>query len=173
MHTNCGQPTPAEVRHEHEVTRELSATLKHAHSVVIAKMMKRQSAKNEIVRLGCVPFQKVSFHKGDFRITGTEFLCDLKRGRLSIQRIDAQLSANLAPVLRDQSRNIARAGGKIDNAQARAGFDPTAEKKRDQCVTSEPAIELPDVFEIALQFGRNRLRPIHQFELSRIKSPLH
>jgi len=40
-------------------------------------------------------------------------------------------------------------------------------------VAAEPAIELPDPFKIALQLGRNRLRPIHHFQNGRIEAALH
>src|SRR5207248_2805847 len=90
--TDCGHPTAAQIRNEHEFVRELSATLKHADRVVITKMMKRQGAENDVVWLR---------------------------------------------------------------------------------VTPKPAIELPDIFKIPLQFRGNRLRTVHQLELDWIKLPLH
>ena len=170
---DCGHPTAAQIRNEHEFVRELSATLEHADRVVITKMMKRQGAENDVIWLRWSPFQDVSFDETDFRIRNAQFLRDLESRGLSIQRIDSQFRPNLAPALCDQTRNIARAGGKIDNSQARVWLDPAAEKHRNQRVTPKPAIELPDIFKIPLQFRGNRLRTVHQLELDWIKLPLH
>ena len=40
-------------------------------------------------------------------------------------------------------------------------------------MAAKPAIELPKPFKIALQLGRNRLRPIHHFQNGRIEAALH
>jgi hypothetical protein len=40
-------------------------------------------------------------------------------------------------------------------------------------VAAQPAIKLPKPFKIALQLGRNRLRPIHHFQNGRIEAALH
>src|SRR5438552_76382 len=100
----------------------------NAPIVVTTKMMKRQRAENDVVWLRCSPFQDVSFDKSDFWIRNAQFLRDLQRRGLSIQRIDSEFRPNLPPALCDQPWNIARAGRKIDNSQARARLDPAAEK---------------------------------------------
>src|SRR5262249_18364321 len=136
-------------------------------------MMQRHRAQHQVAWFGCTPFQNVSFDKSDFWIMSAQLFRDLKRRRLSIQRVDVKVRANFASVLGDQARDIARAGRKIENAHARTGFYPTAQEHRNQRVTAKPAIELANVFEIALQFGRDRLRSVHQFELSWMEAPLH
>src|SRR4051812_8252142 len=40
-------------------------------------------------------------------------------------------------------------------------------------MTTEPAIELPKPFKVALQLVRNRLRSIHHFQNGRIEASLH
>jgi hypothetical protein len=76
-------------------------------------------------------------------------------------------------VIHEQSRNITRTGGKIDNAHSRAGRYPAPYESRNKTMAAEPAIKLPKPFKIALQFGRNRLRPIHHFQNGRIEASLH
>ena len=152
-HTDPAKQAPTQIGDEYEFPRQLTASSKHMHRIVPAKVMKRERTENEIITFVGLPMKQIRLDKIDFWITRTEFSRDLESCRLSIQRVDAQLGANLAPVLSDQSGNIAGTRRKIDNPQARSGFDPTAKKHRDQCITAEPAIELADVFEIVLQLG--------------------
>ena len=110
---------------------------------------------------------------GNFGVLGAQAPGDFQRRRLLIDCIDLDLRADLSRVIHDQPRNVARTRGKIDNAHLRAGQYPPPHEKRNKSVAAEPAIELPKPFEIALQLGRNRLRPIHHFQNGRIEAPLH
>jgi hypothetical protein len=92
---------------------------------------------------------------------------------LPIDCVDFDLRANPSRVIHEQPRNIARTRGKIDNAHVRAGHYPTPHEDRNQTVATEPAIKLPKPFKIALQFGRNRLWPIHHFQNGRVEAALH
>src|SRR5262245_59899602 len=96
---------------------------------------------------------------GNFRIPGAQSAGDFKRRRLLIDCIDLDLRADPSRIIREQPRDIARTSGKIDNAHSIAGHYPAAHESRHETVATEPAIELSDSFKIALQLGRNRLRP--------------
>ena len=39
----------------------------------------------------------------------------------------------------------------------------------DEPVTAEVAVELPEIVQVCVQLGANRLRPIHQFRCRRIE----
>ena len=132
-----------------------------AHRVFFAEMMERERIENDVVALSWIPFENVRFDKRNFRVINAEFSRDFERGCLLIQRVKLNFRANLARVIDNQSRDVARAGGKIDNAQLIARFNPTANEAQNNRVTAEIAIELPQIFQIALQLGGNRLRPIH------------
>jgi hypothetical protein len=92
---------------------------------------------------------------------------------LPIDCVDFDLRAHRSRVIYEQSRNITRTRGKIDNAHSRAGRYPPPYESRNETVAAEPAIKLPKPFKIALQFVRNRLRPIHHFQNGRIEASLH
>jgi hypothetical protein len=110
---------------------------------------------------------------GNLRVAGAQSPGDVQRCGLPIDRVDFDLRADPSGVIHQQSRNIARTGGKIDDAHLRAGHYPAPRERRNEAVAAEPAIELPDPLKIALQLGRNRLRPIHHFQNGRIEASLH
>ena len=84
-----------------------------------------------------------------------------------------KIRANPSRMIHKQPWNIARTRGEIDNAHLRAGRYPATHEHRNKTVAAEPAIKLPKPFKIALQLGRNRLRPIHHFQNGRVEAPLH
>ena len=47
------------------------------------------------------------------------------------------------------------------------------EKRLDQRIAAEPAIELPEVIKITLKLGGDRLRSVHQFERVWVKTTIH
>ena len=53
----------------------------------------------------------------------------------------------------NQSRDIARACGKIDNAYLVNRFDPALHKTENQPIAAEPAIQLSNSVQIPLQLG--------------------
>src|SRR5205085_8785587 len=83
------------------------------------------------------------------------------------------MCANLASIIDNQPRNVARASGEIDHAHSCAGLEPASHETQHKTITAEPAIKLPKTFQVALQFRGDRLRPIHHFEDSRIEASLH
>ena len=120
-----------------------------------------------------MPFQNVCFVVGNFRVIGAQSPGDFKRRSLPIDCVDFDLRANLSRVIHEQPRNIAGTRGKIDNAHLRAGHYPAPHESRNETIAAEPAIKLPKPFKIALQFVRDRLRPIHHFQNGRIEASLH
>jgi len=80
---------------------------------------------------------------------------------LSIKRIDLNFCADLSRKIDNQSRNVARAGGKIDNPQVVARSDPATNEPENNRVTPKVMVQLSEIPEIALQFGRDRLWLIH------------
>src|SRR5207247_4391763 len=141
----------------------------HFNNDYINKMMEYEIAENDVITVIWLKFQDVRFEIGNFLVTSTQCPRNLQCSRLSVQGPDLNFRTNFSCIIDNQSRNIARSGSKIDNAHTSIRGDPAAHKVKNKAITAEPAIELPNVFQVALQLGRNRLRPIHHFQNSWIK----
>src|SRR5206468_10352585 len=95
-------------------------------------MMQRERAQRDVVDFGRAPFENVGFVVGNFRVTGAQSSGDFERRGLSIYGIDLERRANFASVINDESRNIARFRGKIDNTDASSRLDPAAHETQNQ-----------------------------------------
>ena len=123
--------------------------------------MERERTKRDLVRLRRPPLEDVCFDTRNFRVIDAQFYCYFQRGGLSIKRIDLNFCADLSRKIDNQSRNVARARGKIDNAQAVARSNPATDEPENNRMTPKVMVQLSEIPEIALQFGRDRLRSIH------------
>ena len=108
-------------------------------------MVKHQRAKHDVVGLARIPLQNVCLNIGNFRISAAQLSRDLKRGSLPIQRVDLDLRADRPRMIDNQSRDITRTGGKIDNPEAITRFDPAPDEFRNEAITPEISIESTDV----------------------------
>ena len=112
-----------------------------------------------------MPFENIGFVTGNFRVAGAQLPGDFQGRGLSINSID------LDPARQSFERNRQSIAEYRRNLAARSTMrvgaprlNPTAHKAQNKTIAAEPAIELPDTFQVALQLGRNRLRPIHHFK---------
>jgi hypothetical protein len=135
--------------------------LKHSNRVIVAEMMERQGAQCHIVPLIGFPIQNVRFNEMNVLIIRAQAFRDFQGRGLLVYSVNRHVSIDLSSVVRDEARDVSGPGAKIDNAQVVARLDPALEKKRNQPVTAEPEVELPKILQIALEFSRDRLRPIH------------
>src|SRR5689334_21304518 len=114
--------------------------------------MKRQGEQNDVIRFRWLPLQQISLNERNVWIVDTQSLRDLERSELLIESVNPNIRADFSRVISNQSRNIARAGSKIQNPECRSGLDPAAEKKGDQPIATKPAVELPKIPKITVEF---------------------
>src|SRR5206468_3938239 len=122
------------------LAREIAAASQHADGILFSEMMKRERAKDDIVAIRRSPFENVCLDEGNFRMITTQLSRDFECGWLAIQCIDLDRRADFSRNIDNQSRNVARAGGKIDNAHVTARFNPAMQKMQKKAMAAEEPI---------------------------------
>src|ERR1700757_5040562 len=112
-------------------------------------MMKCECAKRDVVSLDRFPFNDIGFMVPNFRVIGAQSPGDFQCSRLAIEGINLYLSVNFARITDDQTRDVTGARCQIDHAQFVGWPDPTAHETQNKTIASEPAIELPNTFQIS------------------------
>src|SRR5438552_1908498 len=124
-------------------------------------MVERERAKHNVVSRAVIEGENVAGFEIDLGIIRAQSARNFQRRFLLVDCVHCHYRADFPGIVDHESRNVARTSGEIEHAQLRRWLDPTPQEMLDEGVTSEIAIELTDVSQVALQLWRNRLRTVH------------
>jgi hypothetical protein len=139
--------------------------LQDAHSVIFAEMVKGERTKYDTARNVLAASIRTSSRRkirspDNPRSVDAQFRWSrpVDRSRRSEPKHFASRKIN------DQARDIARSGGNVQNSRLFVWLQPTAQKMSHQWrwLPNQP-IKRAQIGEIAFQFARDRLGPVHQF----------
>ncbi len=171
VNANARQKSAPEIGDEHVRAGQGPRLAQQSDCVFLAEVVQGERANHDVERLRGGERQHVVAKAGDLRVVRAQAAGSLDRGRLKIDRHNLHLCSDSARVVRDQTRNIRRAGGQIENAHAVAVLDPAAHEPRHDAMAAEVAIQPAQTAQGGLEFRGRRIRPIHQLRLVDLELP--
>ena len=136
------------------------------------EMVQGEGKKYEVVGFRAPEVVDVVAVIMNFGKSFAQLLRNPNRRCLQIHRVDAHRGADSAGELHHQSRNVARAGGEIDDAQVIVRSKPASQEMSHQTIAAKVAIKRAQITKVRDQLRRNRLRPVHPFRFRGVEAPL-